>query len=136
MCPRVSRISEDSRTASLKSLVTAVNAARNKIAEAVAFEAGSFYETMLKQAGEQGLVFGESDDAVANISRREHVELLAQASAGAAIIADRDYGAQFADFRMVRLAQRAGPGDVTLEPLEQCGQTGAAADGDDAQTAS
>ena len=91
---------------------------------------------MLKQAGEQGFVFGERNDAVANVSRREHVELFAQTSAGAAVVADRDHGAQFADFRLVRLAQRAGPGDVTFEPLKQGGQTGAAADGDHAQTAS
>src|SRR5450755_1987910 len=31
MCPRVSRISDDRRTASLKSLVTEVNAARNRL---------------------------------------------------------------------------------------------------------
>ena len=91
---------------------------------------------MLKQAGEQGFVFRERDDAVANISRRKHVELLAQASAGAAVVADRDHGAQLADLRLVGLAQGAGPGDVTLEALKQGRQAGAAADGDHAQTAS
>ena len=134
MCPRVSRISEDSRTASLKSLVTEVNAARNKIAEAMAFEPRPFDETMLKQAGEQGFVFRESDDAVANVSRREHVELLAETSAGAAVITDRDHGAEFADFRLAGVARAPDSGHVAFETLEQGGQAGAAADGDDAQT--
>ena len=134
MCPRVSRISEDSRTASLKSLVTEVNAARKQIAEAMAFEPRPFDETMLKQAGEQGFVFGEGDDAVANVSRRKHVELLAETSAGAAVIADRDHGAEFADFRLAGCFQGADSSHVALESLEQGGQAGAAADGDDAQT--
>ena len=109
---------------------------QKQIAEAVAFEARSFYEAMLKQARQQGFVFGERDDAVANVAGREHVELFAQASAGAAVVADRDHGAQFADLRMVGLAQSAGPGDVTLQSLQQGREAGAAADGDHAQTAS
>ena len=135
MCPRVSRISEDSRTASLKSLVTEVSAARNRLPKLWPSSPDPFDETMLKQAGEQGLVFRESDDAVANVSRRKHVELLAQTSAGAAVVADRDHGAEFADFRLAGCCQGAGTGDVALESLEQGGQAGAAADGDDAQAA-
>src|SRR5579862_7175196 len=101
----------------------------------MAFEARSFDEAVLEETGEQGFVSGECDDTVADVSRREHVELLAQTPAGAAIIAHRNDGAQFTDFRMVRSAQRTGSSDVTLQPFEQCGQASAAADGDHAQTA-
>ena len=108
---------------------------QEKIAEAMAFEPRPFDETMLKQAGEQGLVFRERDDAVANVSRRKHVELLAEASAGAAVVADRDHGAEFADFRLAGRCQGApAAGHVTLESLQQGREAGAAADGDDAQT--
>ncbi len=108
---------------------------QKQIAEAVTFEARSFHETMLKQAGEQGFVFGEGDDAVADVARRQHVELFAQASAGAAVVADRDHGAQFADLGWSASCQRAGTGDVALQTFEQGGKTGAAADGDDTQAA-
>ena len=134
MCPRVSRISDDRRTASLKSLVIEVRAARNRLPKLWPSRPDPFDETMLKQAGEQGLIFGERDDAVANVARRQHVELLAQASAGAAVVADRDDGAEFADFRLAGRCQGAGSSDVALQTLEQGGQAGAAADGDDAQT--
>ena len=110
---------------------------QKQIAEAMAFEARSFGETMLKQPGEQGFVFGESDDAVANVARRKHVELFAQTSAGAAVVADRDHGAEFADYPANwRGYSDAAPGasHVALEALEQGGKAGAAADGDDAQT--
>ena len=102
----------------------------------LALQTGAFIEPVTKKFREQGFVFAEGDDAVANIPGRKHVEFLAQTSAGAAVVADRDHGAQFADLRMVCLSQSAGPGNVTLEALEQGGKTGAAADGDHAQAAS
>ena len=109
---------------------------QKQIAEAVAFEAGPFYETMLKQAREQGLVFGERNDAVANISGREHAELLAQAPAVSAIVADGYDGAQLADLWLVGLAWDARAVNVTFETLKQGRQSRAAADGNHAQTAS
>jgi len=120
MWPRVSKISEESRTASLKSLVMDVSAARNRF---------------LKEARQQGRIFGEGDDAVANIARRQHVEFLAQPPAGAAIIADRDHGAKFVDLKTARLLRGAGPGDITFEPLQQGRQTGAATNRNDIQGA-
>jgi len=73
---------------------------------------------MLKQPGEQGFVFGEGNDAVANISGRKHVELFAETATGSSVIADRNYGAQFTDLRRARFLQPTEAGDVTFESLE------------------
>ncbi len=106
-----------------------------EIAEAVAFEAGALVEAMLEELREQSFILAESDDAVADIAGRKHVEFLAQASAGAAIVADGDYGAEIADDR------RIGPcrshfrrsESKALESLEQSGEPGTATDGDHAE---
>ncbi len=100
MWPRVSRISEDSRTASAKSPVMDVRAAEKKIAEAVAFQARAFLKAVLEQSREQGFVFGERNDAIAHVARRKHVEFFAQTAAGSAIVAHRDHAAQFANGRL------------------------------------
>ena len=89
---------------------------------------------MLKQAGKQSFVFGESDDAVADVAGRQHAEFFAQASAGAAVVADGDYRAQFTDLGSPGLLfDRAGTGDVALKTFEKSGKPGATADGDDVQ---
>ncbi len=68
-----------------------------KIAEAVAFKARAFFEAMAEKLGEQGFIFAEGDDAVADVAGRKHVEFFAQASAGAAVVADGDDGAEIAN---------------------------------------
>jgi hypothetical protein len=91
---------------------------------------------MLKQTGEQGFVLGESDDAIADVAGRQHVEFFAQASAGAAVIADGHDRAQFTDFRLVRFGRSPRAADIALESFEESGQTGAATDGDYMQVSS
>src|SRR5450432_2055905 len=70
---------------------------QKEIAEAVPFEAGAFVEAVAKEFREQRFVSAEGDDAVANVARRKHVQLFAQAAAGSAVVADGDHSAQIAD---------------------------------------
>ena len=91
---------------------------------------------MLEELREQSFVFAESYDAIADVAGREHVEFFAQASAGASVIANRDYGAEIADdwrsgaccWQLSRSEREA------FESLEQSGETRASADGDNPKT--
>ena len=113
-----------------------VRAARNKISETVAFEAGAFVEAMLEELGEQSLILAEGDDAIANVAGREHVEFFAQASAGASVIANRDYGAEIANHGRAwgRRRQLRGSEREAFESLEKSGEARTAADSHDAKT--
>jgi hypothetical protein len=64
----------------------------------MALQSRPFYESMLEQPGEQSLIFGKRNDAVADIARRQHVQFFPQASAGAPVIADGDHGAEIGNF--------------------------------------
>src|SRR5260370_36295858 len=70
---------------------------QEEIAEAVALEAGAFLKAMTEKLREQSLVLAEGDDTVAYVAGRKHVEFLAQASAGCAVVADGDHGAEVAN---------------------------------------
>ena len=63
---------------------------QKQIAEAVAFKSRAFVESVTKELRQQRLVFAQSDNAVADVAGRKHVQLFAQASAGAAVVADGD----------------------------------------------
>ena len=63
---------------------------QKEIAETVAFQTGSFIEAMPEELGKQSFILAEGDDTVPDIARRKHVEFFAQASAGTAVVADRD----------------------------------------------
>src|SRR6202043_970958 len=88
-----------------------------------------------EELGEQGLILAEGDDTVADVARRKHVEFLAQASAGAPVVAYCDHGAQVSN------DGRIGPGHgrlrrgerEELQSLEKSGEAGAAADSDHAE---
>ena len=82
---------------------------QKKIAEAVAFEAGAFFEAVTEKLGEQSFIFAEGDNAVADVAGRQHVEFFAQAAAGAAIVADRDDGAKIADHRRTGWSRDRSP---------------------------
>ena len=91
------------------------------------------------------------NNAVAHVARRQHVEVLAQPAAGAAVIADGDHGAKFGDgdgptAAESELARAESSGfargsssrrrcDVLLQSLQQGGKSGAAANGKHAQFA-
>src|ERR1039458_3559375 len=99
-----------------------------EVAEAVALESAAGWEAVLEEAGQQGRVFAEGDHAVADVARGEHVGLPAQASGAAAVVGHGDDGGDVHG----RRRGAGGPG-VVLQPLQDTGQSGAAADGDYAE---
>jgi hypothetical protein len=92
---------------------------------------------MAEELGEQGFIFTEGDDAIADVAGGKHVEFLAKAAAGAAIVADGDYGTKIGDYGSARMAgeQFGRRESETLEAFEESGKAGAAADGHDAKAA-
>src|SRR6185437_6963580 len=103
---------------------------QKKIAKAVAFEAGAFIESMLKNFREKSFVFRQRNNAVAHVAWRKHVELFAQSSAGAAIVSYGHHRAEFGDVSEI------GPGrklwirradHIFLESLKKRGKTSASA---------
>ncbi|MPM54615.1 hypothetical protein SDC9_101394 [bioreactor metagenome] len=76
-------------------------------------------ETEIEQTVERAVVLRKRDDTVADVSRRQHAPFLTQPAGAAAFVRDGDHR-----------------GDIPRESLqaaEQCGQSRAAADGDDAR---
>src|SRR5271156_724765 len=84
---------------------------------------------MLEEPGHECFVFGKSNNAIANVARRKHVELFAQTAAGTTVVAHRHYSRQFANDRLTSEGFCGGH-DITLQALEQGGKTGAPADCD------
>jgi hypothetical protein len=84
---------------------------------------GTLFETVPKELGQEGLVFGQGDDTVPNVARGQHVQVFAKAAAGAAIITDGNHGREFADQRSgCRLADRCrGIGNIAFESLKEGG---------------
>jgi len=107
-----------------------------QVSEAVAFEPGAFFKTMAEEFRQQSFVFAEGYDAIADVTGRQHVELFAQAAAGAPVVADGDYGAKIADHgRVGDSAGNFGGGENKfLQSLEQGGKAGPTTNGDYAQT--
>ena len=67
-----------------------------EVAEAVAAEL-ALLEAVLEELGEEVLVFGEGDHAVAEVAGGEHVEVFAETAGGAAVVGDGDDGGEVAD---------------------------------------
>ena len=67
-----------------------------EVAEAVAFEL-ALVEAELEELGEEVLVLGEGDHAVADVAGREHLEVFAETAGGAAVVGDGDDGGEVAD---------------------------------------
>ena len=77
---------------------------------------------MLKEAGKQSLIFGERNDAIADVAGRKHPEFLAQTSAGTAVVTHRNYRAQFTDLgRTGWLFNGTWPGDVSFKTFQESG---------------
>jgi hypothetical protein len=87
---------------------------------------------MLEELREQSFILTEGDDAIADITGRKHVELFAQAAAGAAIVTDGDNGAEVPDDGRIGpcATYLRGSKNEALESLEQSRKSGTAADGD------
>ena len=77
-----------------------------EIAEAVAFESRAGAEAVAEETGDEMLVLGERDHAVAEVTGRQHVEVFAQAAAGASVVGDGDDGGEVADEAAVSLEFR------------------------------
>ena len=67
-----------------------------EVAEAVAFEL-ALVEAELEELGEEVLVLGEGDHAVADVAGGEHLEVFAETAGGAAVVGDGDDGGEVAD---------------------------------------
>ena len=105
-----------------------------EVAEVVAFERVAAAEAVGEELGQQVLFFAERHHAVAQVAGRQHVEVLAQAAGGAAVVGHRDHGGQVGD--QARLGGwLAGRGNVPAQSAQQRGKAGAAADGHYAQRA-
>ena len=91
MCPRVARISARLLDGDSEIAGHGRERGQKQVAEVVSFKIAGTGEAILKKLGEKILVFRERNQAVANITRRKHTQLAAQAPAGTAIIA---YGNQ------------------------------------------
>ena len=107
-----------------------------EIAEAVAFQV-ALGEAVLEEAGEQVLILGESDEAVAQVARGKNVEVFAEPAGGAAVVGDGDDRGELADKAGKIFAGGVGgrgcgrrSSDKALEPAQQGREAGAPADGD------
>ena len=80
----------------------------------MSLESQAGLEAVLEQARKQGLVFGKRYQAVADVPRRQHVEVAPQAAGAAAIVGDRDHRRDIDQ----RSAARAG---VVFQPLQEGG---------------
>ena len=87
---------------------------KKEVAKTVTLQPTACLEAVLEQSGEQGLLPGQGCQAVADIARGLHPQLPAQHPTAAAVIGHRDYGREIAA--------------VALQPTEQGGEPGAAAD--------
>src|SRR4051794_28130129 len=64
---------------------------------AVSFERGLLGEAIAKEARHKAVVFGERDDAVANVAGRKNAEFAAKASAGTTVIGNGNDSGKFVD---------------------------------------
>src|SRR5208282_6920449 len=90
----------------------------------MALQASPLREAVLEQPGEQGLVFGKSHHAAADIAGWQDVEFAAQASGAAAVICNRDDGGDF---------DLAGLQGIPLQAMEKSGKSGTSSNGDNAK---
>ena len=112
-----------------------------EVAEAVAFEI-AVGEAVLEEAGEEGFVLGEGDEAVADVAGGQHLEVFAEAAGGTAVVGDGDDGREFADECGKVLEGGVGEGrgaggrgDKGLEAAQEGREASSSTDGDDSELA-
>ena len=81
-------------------------------------------KAMTEKTRQQSRVFRERDHAVADVARRQHLQLFAQTSGAAAVVGNSDDRGKSLDPHRV-----VGLSDEAFEPGEKCGKAGAAAHG-------
>jgi len=92
-------------------------------------------ESVLKQAAEQRFILGQRDHAIANIARRQYAIFAAQSARASTIIRDRDDGGQIHDGTFCGRIRIVPGHDMLLQAAQQGGETRAAAESDDADSA-
>ena len=132
MRPRVARIFDASWMAWAKSPVISVSAATKRLPKLWPLSASPAAEAMVEEPGQQGFFFAEGHHAVAQVAGGQHVEVLAQAAGGAAVVGDGDHGGQVGDGSRAD-GGLAGSSDVAPQTAQQRGKARAASDGDHAQ---
>jgi hypothetical protein len=124
-----------------------------EVSEGVAFEI-AVLKAILKEAGEEVLIFGERDHAVADVSGRQHFEIFAETAGGATVVRDGDDSGEVADdagevgrdrpaVRSARSTEVGGAidgaarchrgGHEVLQATKERGKAGSPADGYDAE---
>jgi hypothetical protein len=96
---------------------------QQQVADRVPAQAGLAVagESVLEQLAHQRLRIRQGHDAVADVAHRRNAQLLAQPARRSAVVGDRDHGRDIAG--------------VLLDPAQQRGQAGSAADDDDLRAA-
>jgi hypothetical protein len=106
-----------------------------EIAEVVADQAASSLEAILEEAAQQGFILRKRDHAVADVAGREDAVLAAKAAGASAVIGDGDDGGQVGDRPLSTGMLIVATDDVLLEAAEECRETRASSESDDAETA-
>jgi len=106
-----------------------------EITEVVAAEPASSLETILKEAAEEGFVFGESDHAVPDVARRKNAIFAAKTPGTAAVVGDGDDGSKIGDGASESRLLIAAANDVVFEPAKESGKSGATAESDNGKGA-
>ncbi len=105
-----------------------------QVAEVVPLKRVAGAEAVGEELRQQVFFFAERDHAVAQVAGGQHVEVLAQAAGGAAIVGDGDHRGEIGDCARIGSGLRRGR-HVPAQAAQQRGEAGAAADGHHAQRA-
>jgi len=88
-----------------------------EVAEAVAFQGVAGAKAVREEPDEQILFLTERDHAVAQVARRQHVEVFAESTRGSAIIRDGNDGGEVANLAWFGAGQ-TGQGDMTPQAAQ------------------
>ena len=103
-----------------------------EIAEVVSAESVAGLEAIGEELRQQVFFVAEGDHAVAQVAGRQHVEVLAQAAGGTAVVGDGDDRCEIGDVAGLR-GRPVGKRDMAPQSAQQRGEASAAADGNDAE---
>src|SRR5258708_3317921 len=103
-----------------------------QVSEVVAFEAVAGAKPVRKEPGKQVALLADGDHAVAQVARREHVEILAQSAGRTAVVSDGDDSRQVRNLAATRQALRWRC-HMQAQATQQRGKAGTAANGGNAQ---
>jgi hypothetical protein len=106
-----------------------------EIPKIVAAQAASSLETILEEAAEEGFVFRKSNHTVANVARWKDAILAAESTGAAAVIGHGDDGGKIGDGARRGGFFVAAADNVVFQAAEERGESGAAAERDDAEGA-